>query len=247
MHSEKLRAEAIALLDSGMGRRQVCDLLGIGYVTTYRWRPSQAPPNSVRCFRCLEAEAPGAYTYLLGQYLGDGCLSRLPRTISLRVTCCDAYPAIMAEVEQAMRDVAGVSVFRTTVPDGGCTQVGSATKHWLCMLPHHGPGMKHTRKIELEGWQREAVASDPKGLVRGLIHSDGCRCTNTIIRTLPSGRRRYAYPRYFFINESADIREIYTDALDLLGIAWRQNRHNSISVARREAVAALDQFVGPKS
>jgi len=58
--------------------------------------------------------------------------------------------------------------------------------------------------------------------------------------------REYAYPRYFFSNMSADIRAIYTDALDLLGVAWRQNRHNSISVARREAVAALDAFVGPK-
>jgi hypothetical protein len=46
---------------------------------------------------------------------------------------------------------------------------------------------------------------------------------------------------------SGDIRGIFTDALDLLGIAWRQNRFNSISVARAEAVAALDEFVGPKS
>ena len=35
--------------------------------------------------------------------------------------------------------------------------------------------------------------------------------------------------------------------LDLLGIAWRMNRRNSLSVARREAVAALDRHVGPKS
>jgi hypothetical protein len=46
---------------------------------------------------------------------------------------------------------------------------------------------------------------------------------------------------------SAEIRGIFTDALDQLGIGWRQNRFNSISVARREAVAALDAFVGPKS
>ncbi|MEU4777066.1 hypothetical protein [Micromonospora sp. NPDC023633] len=35
-------------------------------------------------------------------------------------------------------------------------------------------------------------------------------------------------------------------ALDLLGVAWRMNRRNSLSVARREAVAALDRHVGPK-
>jgi hypothetical protein len=42
------------------------------------------------------------------------------------------------------------------------------------------------------------------------------------------------------------IRGIFTDALDLLGIAWRQSNPRNISIARREAVAALDAFVGPK-
>jgi hypothetical protein len=45
---------------------------------------------------------------------------------------------------------------------------------------------------------------------------------------------------------SGDVLGIFTNALDQLGIAWNQNRFNSISVARREAVAALDEFVGPK-
>jgi hypothetical protein len=37
------------------------------------------------------------------------------------------------------------------------------------------------------------------------------------------------------------------EALDLLGVAWRMNRPDSLSVAHREAVAALDRHVGPKS
>jgi hypothetical protein len=40
---------------------------------------------------------------------------------------------------------------------------------------------------------------------------------------------------------------MFSAALELLDIAWRHNRHNSISVARRDAVAALDEFVGPKA
>ena len=35
-------------------------------------------------------------------------------------------------------------------------------------------------------------------------------------------------------------------ALDRLGVEWRFSRRNAISVARREAVARLDEFVGPK-
>lgn len=90
------------------------------------------------------------------------------------------------------------------------------------------------------------MVDDPRPLIRGLLHADGCRAMNTIHHDLPSGPRSYSYPRYFFSNMSTDILGIYTDALDLLGIAWKQNRFNSISVARRDAVAALDQFVGPK-
>jgi hypothetical protein len=36
-------------------------------------------------------------------------------------------------------------------------------------------------------------------------------------------------------------------ALDLLEIPWRMPRRNALSVARREAVEALDRFIGPKS
>jgi hypothetical protein len=35
-------------------------------------------------------------------------------------------------------------------------------------------------------------------------------------------------------------------SLDALGIEWRMCRRNMLSVARRDAVAALDRHVGPK-
>jgi hypothetical protein len=53
-------------------------------------------------------------------------------------------------------------------------------------------------------------------------------------------------PRYNFTNTSADIRELFTRTCDQLGIAWRQMDARNISVARRHAVARLDEFVGPK-
>lgn len=58
--------------------------------------------------------------------------------------------------------------------------------------------------------------------------------------------RRHAYTRYSFSNRSEDIKAILCDHLDLLGIAWRRASDVNISIARREAVAALDEFVGPK-
>jgi hypothetical protein len=83
----------------------------------------------------------------------------------------------------------------------------------------------------------------PWPLIRGLIHSDGCRAINrVVVHGVP-----YAYPRYFFSNKSSDILGIMGDALDRVGVVWRYNRPNCISIARREAVALMDAHVGPKT
>ena len=57
---------------------------------------------------------------------------------------------------------------------------------------------------------------------------------------------RYAYPRYFFSNESRDILALMGATLDRVGVAWRYNRPNCLSIARRAAVALVDEHVGPK-
>jgi hypothetical protein len=81
---------------------------------------------------------------------------------------------------------------------------------------------------------------------RGLFHSDGYRGINRVRRPLIGGDRWYEYPRYLFVNASADIHRLCGQALDRLGVAWRFSKPTTISVARRDAIARLDQFVGPK-
>ena len=125
-------------------------------------------------------------------------------------------------------------------------QVKSYSKHWPCLFPQYGPGRKHERPIRLEAWQQEIVAEFPGDFARGLFHSDGSRSINRVRRRLRDGDRWYEYSRYFFSNESRDILGLCGEALDRLGVAWRFSRANAISVARREAVARLDEFVGPK-
>ncbi len=56
----------------------------------------------------------------------------------------------------------------------------------------------------------------------------------------------YSYPRYFFTNLSADIRGIFCEHCELLGIRWTQSNPRNISVSHHESVAILDRFVGPK-
>ena len=167
------------------------------------------------------------------------------RTWVLRIATCDDYPDVRQEIVAAIGELVRNPVHM--VAGQGCTNVQCITKQWLHLLPQHGEGRKHTRPIVLEPWQVELVDADPRPLIRGLIHSDGWRGTNWTTRTVGGTTKRYTYPRYQFSNRSADIRGIFTAALDRLGIAWRQSNAWTISVARRQAVASLDEFVGPKT
>ena len=117
-----------------------------------------------------------------------------------------------------------------------------SSNHWPCLVPH-GPGLKHQRDIVLRRWQQDVVDDHPEAFVRGRLHSDGCRATN---RVHVNGRW-YAYPRYQLSNESQDIKDLFCASLDRLGIPWRVMNRKTISVARREGVARLDEFVGPKT
>jgi hypothetical protein len=84
------------------------------------------------------------------------------------------------------------------------------------------------------------------GLYLGDGRSDGYRGINRVRANLAAGDRWYEYPRYLFTNESKDILRLCGETLDQLGVAWRFSRRNAVSVARREAVARLDEFVGPE-
>jgi hypothetical protein len=191
--------------------------------------------------------AAAAYAHLLGLYLGDGCLSKHRKDVyALRIACDNAYPRLINEAEAAIADVhPSRPVHRVRAV--GCTSVLSYWKHWPCLFPQHGPGPKHRRSIELVAWQREIVAAHPELLLRGLFNADGCRVANWATRTVGGALKRYEYPRYMFANESTDIMRLCQWALDLLGVPWRMPRANALSVARRDAVARLDEFIGPKS
>jgi hypothetical protein len=64
---------------------------------------------------------------------------------------------------------------------------------------------------------------------------------------LPSGRvAPYEYPRYFFSNLSDDIRRIFCEHCELLGIRWTQSNPRNISISHRKSVALMDEFIGPK-
>ncbi|SIN08651.1 hypothetical protein SAMN04489832_2909 [Micromonospora cremea] len=244
-----MRARARALRAHGHDIRSVARTLSLPYTTVWHWCVDRPEPATfgpaLRCFRCSpDVDTPtdsAAYAYLLGVYLAGGHLVTTDRVPVLRVYCSDAWPDLIDAVAAAMKAVLANKVQH--IQKQGCVAVQSTDRHWPCLLPQHGPGKKHERPIVLADWQRPIIESDPGHFLRGLFHSDGCRLAN---RVTVRGKE-YVYPRYMFSNRSTDIMSLCQWALDLLGISWRMNLSWSLSVARRDAVAALDRHVSPKS
>jgi hypothetical protein len=104
----------------------------------------------------------------------------------LRIFFDARYPGIIGECIRSIRAVRPdnrVSAARR-VPSR-CVVVESWSTRWPELLPQHGAGPKHERRISLAAWQREITFAHPERLIRGLLHSDGSRFVNRV--------GRYAY------------------------------------------------------
>lgn len=177
-----------------------------------------------------------AYVYLLGMYLGDGCISAGARDVfRLRVALDAKYGGIVNECAA----VVPWNKVHCQATNKNYIEVHAYSKSWPCLFPQHGAGKKHERNIVLADWQRELVDVVPSLLIRGLLHSDGCRFVNT-------GRYGWECPRYVFTNFSDDIKGIFCDACDKLDLHWTTAPPKSVYVSRKADVARLDEFVGPK-
>lgn len=237
----------MALFAAGWSPTEVARLTGIPRSTLRDWCAGRTPrrPSAEPCLpNHLEALDPAAYAYLLGVYLGDGCISPYPRGVmSLRITLDAAHPGIAAETAAAIAAVApGKRGHLLPRRDQRSVEVSSYWKHWACLFPQHGKGPKHLRPIILAEWQRELVARHTERFVRGLIHSDGTRITATERK----GNYVRRAPRYGFSNRSEDILELFRESLASLNIHCTRASATQIAVYSKVAVARLDEFVGPK-
>lgn len=246
--------EALQLAERGLSATEIARVTGHARSTVREWlvKHARSPERTDRCTDCGGPRhdpdhVASDYAYLLGLYLGDGCISTHPRGVfKLRIVLDAIYPGIVEECIEAIGAVMPANRINRRCCAGGFEgsqasgniEVYAYSKAWPCLFPHHGPGRKHERPIVLAGWQADLVARHPDRLLRGLIQSDGCRFINT--------GRNWRSPRYSFSNRSEDIRGIFCDACDHLGIRWTTAPH-TVYVSRIADVARLDEFIGPKA
>ncbi|MFE0473151.1 transcriptional regulator [Streptomyces sp. NPDC058947] len=246
MYDVGTRERALALVAQGRSLNSVSRETGISRAAIRSWQvrlqprprptaPEPGPPADER-----------AYAYLLGLYLGDGCVSTHRRGGHyLRIACTASWPGLIDACEAALRAVSP-SGRSYRVRARGYVSVVGYSRHWPILFPQAGPGKKHERPIALVPWQQTIVAAHPWEFIRGLVHSDGCRVTNRTTRVVNGERKRYEYPRYFFTNHSADIMRLFTTALDQVGVEWRRTNAHTVSIARKGSVALMDARVGAK-
>jgi hypothetical protein len=188
----------------------------------------------VHDFAGLPAEE---YCYLLGLYLGDGCVSKSARSWVLRITCDTQYPGIIDRWHQGDRR-----------PDARTTRGSLEETEWhvrRCLSLVRALAVPlstaRSRQEALEADQVGAVAESPRRSVQGTVHSRPDRQRRLPCRHHDRGVKSV---RYHFSNRSEDILGLYTAALDALGIPWTRPRKHDIAVYRGAATARLDEFVG---
>jgi Homeodomain-like domain len=237
------RREALELWRAGNSAKRIARLSGISRSTVRYWiqhfagvaQAAEATDlKSVQWgFESLHQHQHAAYVYLLGLYLGDGCISRMPRTYVLRIFLNDGQPHVVAEAARAISRLVPRRVGLSR--NGRVIVVRTYWGGWPMMLPQHGEGRKHSRRIVLEPWQERLVVLHPDQFVRGCIHSNGCRH-----RRIVRGKN---YPAYGFSNRSSDILKLFAWTCRLLEIRHTRSSRVAISIARRPDVARLDAIM----
>ena len=252
MRSRRQFLEVRKLVSAGWSDREISRATEIPRRTVFGWRRET---EGQICDRSLAidhrherhdfSELPDEpYAYLLGLYLGDGCISAGRHGVwRMRIALDATYPVIIDECAAALEAIfPGKRAHRGRRRDCRCVDVSMWSKHWPCFIPQHGPERKHLRSIQLTPWQEKIVRANRKPFVKGLIHSDGTR----IIATERKGSYVRRAPRYAFSNKFEDIKRLFCESCDALGVRWTRPSDQQIAIYRKDSVARLDEFVGPK-
>jgi hypothetical protein len=156
------------LASYGLNNSQIARLTGISRAAIRDWlRPDSTRLLVPTCAVCgheahdFDQLPERQYSYLLGIYLGDGMIARMPRCLVLRVFMDSRYSNIIAEVADVMHAVMPKSLASVYAhPRHDVVTIASYSKAWACLLPQHGAGRKHGRKIELAPGRRRSSTAN---------------------------------------------------------------------------------------
>ena len=164
MHSGRTVRAALELARSGSNATEVARQLAIPRRTVADWLRGSTPQTADPDAGCKHepGDLPPDYVYLLGMYLGDGCISKHHRGVhKLRIFLDVKYPGIIASTAAGMRLVKGGSSGVVARPRN-CVEVYSFWKCWPHLFPQHGPGKIGRRSWLIGGPSNSSVVSSTR-------------------------------------------------------------------------------------
>ncbi len=216
-----------SLLEAGHNKCQVARLTGIPRATIKDWiLLGYCPKNGGRGRNQIDdpatylnetEERRKAYAYILGEYLGDGCVRTLRRTYRLGIYNDKKYEGLNQLIQSRLQIIfpankTGRVSGSGATPTTGCWEICVNSNNIPLLFPQMGPGKKFERKIELTSWQLEIVDAYHKEFIRGLFYSDGC------VYEHKHDGGEYSYRCYNFVNKSKDIMDYLIRSLNFVGV-----------------------------
>ncbi|TXG77042.1 hypothetical protein E6Q11_03455 [Candidatus Dojkabacteria bacterium] len=222
-------------ISDGAPLRQIAKELGVGESTVFYWKQNNFTTGTRTISTTKEdiinicKSCAPYYVYILGCYLGDGCISQFPRTKKLEIFSGSAHPSIIDDQIRSLNILFNQNKVNSIKhPSYNMYTITVYNKSLDQYFPQHGQGKKHDRNILLTDWQTELVEEHTDCFIKGLIATDGC-LFNASNRIKKDGSKT-DLPSYQFTNKSMDIINLYTSSLDRLGIHYTKVHKKSGAV-----------------
>jgi hypothetical protein len=232
---------------TGIPRATVRDWLA-GRVPRARWDCGTLVDSCGACGRPAHrpADLPPEYIYLLGLYLGDGCISAHRRGVyRLRVILDLATRAPSTRARE--RFVLSTRADGSIDSSAGATSPGGRNTPMSRCRPTRRRGPACSRST-VPGASIIGGSSSPSGNASCCSASATAPAWPGALRRLPVHEHRasVATPALLVQQPLGRHQGIFCDACDLLDLHWTTAGH-TIYVSRKADVAVLDEFIGPKA
>jgi hypothetical protein len=210
--------EIVRLHKDGISQNKIHKILGFDRTTIRQILkdPEDYIKKSIPEFN-LDNIDRQSYAFILGVYLGDGCISKTHRqnVFKIRIFCDAKYVNILNEITKSLEIIFPNSkTLKRNHTSVNCIEIYLYSSHILKLFPQHGLGRKHERPIVLEDWQREIIDEYNVEFLKGLIYTDGS--------FYYSGKYEYCN----FTNKSMDIMNLCSESMKKLNINHKIREKN---------------------
>ena len=186
-----------------------------------------------------------SYAYLLGAYLGDGYIVLTRRGVYRLRVACDLAASQHRVVDRARDRGRARAPSRSSAAPALPARAGCLVVLEALAVPV--PAARPRPQARAAHRARALAAADrrrPPRAARARAHPLRWLAAHQSHQAPEADRTSTSATSS--ANRSDDIKRIFCDACDALGVQWRVMNRDSISVARRASVARLDEFIGPK-